>query len=101
MGSRFFHTKLLATGRVEAHAFRCYDDAMNSTAIEQSVLRLPKPDRAHLVHLLLDSLDNPTDTDIQSLWLNAAQRRADEIDSGKVRLVSGENLEQQVQALFK
>ncbi len=74
---------------------------MTSTAIEQSVLRLPKPDRAHLVHMLPDSLDDPSDTDIQALWLNAAKRRADEIDSGKVKLVSSEDLERQVQALFK
>lgn len=74
---------------------------MNSNAIELSVLRLPKPDRAHLVHLLLDSLDDPSDTDIQALWLNAAKRRADEIDTGKAKLVSGEDLERQVQALFR
>ncbi len=74
---------------------------MNSTAIEQSALSLPKPDRAHLVHLLLDSLDDPSDTDIQELWLNAAKRRADEIDSGKVKLVSGQELERKVQTLFK
>ena len=59
---------------------------MTSTAIEQSVLRLPKPDRAHLVHLLLDSLDDPSETDIQELWSNEALRPADEIDSGKVNL---------------
>jgi putative addiction module component (TIGR02574 family) len=59
---------------------------MTSTAIEQSVLRLPKPDRAHLVHLLLDSLGDPLETDIQELWSNEARRRADEIDSGKVNL---------------
>jgi putative addiction module component (TIGR02574 family) len=74
---------------------------MTSTAIEQSVLRLPKLDRAHLVHLLLDSLDDLAETDIQELWSNEARRRADEIDSGKVNLVSGENLEQQVRTLFK
>jgi putative addiction module component (TIGR02574 family) len=74
---------------------------MNSTTIEQSALRLPKPDRAHLVHLLLDSLDDPCDKDIKALWLNAAKRRADEIDNGQVKLVSGEDLERQVQALFK
>ncbi len=74
---------------------------MTSTAIEQTVLRLPKPDRAHLVHLLLDSLDDPSDADTQALWLNAAKRRADEIDSCKVKLVSGEDLERQVQALFR
>jgi putative addiction module component (TIGR02574 family) len=74
---------------------------MNSTAIEQSVLGLPKLERAHLVHLLLDSLDAPTDTDIQDIWLSEARRRADDIDAGKVNLVSGEQLERQVQAIFK
>ncbi len=74
---------------------------MTPTAIEQSVLGLPKLDRAHLVHLLLESLDSPSAADIQELWLNAARRRADEIDSGEVQLVTSEQLERQVQALFK
>ena len=74
---------------------------MNSSAIEQSALSLPQQERAHLVHLLLDSLDGPSGTDIQEIWLSEARRRADEIDIGKVKLVSGEQLEQQVQALFK
>ena len=74
---------------------------MNSTAIEQSVLDLPKPEQAHLVHLLLDILDTPSDTDIAELWLCEAHRRADEIDAGKINLVNGEQPEQQVQALFK
>jgi putative addiction module component (TIGR02574 family) len=74
---------------------------MISAAIEQHALRLPKPDRAHLVHVLLDSLDDPSDADIAQLWLQEAQRRAVEIDTGKVALVSGEDLERQVQALFK
>jgi putative addiction module component (TIGR02574 family) len=74
---------------------------MDSTAIEKSALGLPKPDRAHLAHLLLESLDDPSDADIQELWLQEARSRADEIDAGKVNLVSGEQLEQQVRALFK
>lgn len=74
---------------------------MTSTAIEESALRLPKPDRAHLVHVLLDSLDDPSDASIAQLWLQEAQRRAIEIDTGKVALVSGEDLERQAQALFK
>jgi len=74
---------------------------MNSTVIEQSVLSLPKAERAHLVHLLLDSLDAPSEADIEELWLGEARRRAAEIDTGRVSLVSGEQLEQQVQALFK
>jgi len=74
---------------------------MNSSAIEQSVLGLPKVERAHLVHLLLDSLDAPSGTEIQDIWLSEARRRANEIGAGKVNLVSGELLERQVQALFK
>ena len=74
---------------------------MNSSAIEQSALGLPESERAHLVHLLLDSLDAPSGADIQDIWLSEARRRADDIDAGKVNLVSGEQLERQVQALFK
>ena len=74
---------------------------MNSPSIEQSVLSLPKPERAHLVHLLLESLDAPSETEIQDIWLSEARRRADDIDSGKVSLVNGEQLEREVHALFK
>ena len=74
---------------------------MMSTAIEQSVLGLPESERAHLVHLLLDSLDAASEPDIQAIWLSEARRRADEIDAGKVKLVSGEELERKVQVLFK
>lgn len=74
---------------------------MTTTAIEQTVLRLPKQDRAHLVHLLLESLDEVPETEVQQLWLHEAQRRANEIDQGKVQLVSGDQLEEQVQALLK
>jgi Putative addiction module component len=74
---------------------------MISTTIEQSVMNLPMPDRAHLAHLLLCSLDETSDTEIQDHWLDEAKRRARQIDVGTVNLVSGEILEQQVQALFK
>lgn len=74
---------------------------MTTAAIEQSLLRLPKSERAHLAQLLLDSLDEPSDAEIQGLWLDEAQRRAAELDSGTVQLVRSEDLDRQVQALFK
>ena len=74
---------------------------MISTSLEQSVLSLPEPDRAQLVHLLLDSLDATSEPDIQDIWLCEARRRADDIDAGKVKLVSSAELEMQVQLLFK
>lgn len=74
---------------------------MNPSTLEQTVLGLPKTERAHLLHLLLDSLDTPSENEVQEAWLVEASRRAAEIDLGKVTLVSGEQLEKEVQALLK
>ena len=74
---------------------------MNYSTLEQTVLGLPKTERAHLLQLLLDSLDTPSENEVQEAWLAQANRRAAEIDSGKVILVSGEQLEKEVQALLK
>jgi putative addiction module component (TIGR02574 family) len=74
---------------------------MITTAIEQSALQLSQQDRAHLVHVLLDSLDEPSTVDIQEQWLNLARHRAEEIDSGKVKLISGEAAEQHIQTMFR
>ena len=74
---------------------------MKPSTLEQTVLGLPKTERAHLLHLLLDSLDTPSENEVQEAWLVEASRRAAEIDSGKVTLVSGEQLEKEVQAQLK
>ena len=74
---------------------------MNSLTLEQTVLGLPKTERAHLLHLLLDSLDAASESETQEAWLSEASRRAAEIDSGQVTLVSSEQLEREVQALLK
>lgn len=74
---------------------------MTHSTLEQTALGLPIHDRAHLVQLLLDSLDEPSDSNIQHIWLKEAQKRANEIDAGIVAMVSGDELQQQVQALFK
>ena len=74
---------------------------MNSLTLEQTVLGLPKTERAHLLHLLLDSLDAASESETQEAWLAEAGRRAAEIDSGQVTLVSSEQLEREVQALLK
>lgn len=74
---------------------------MTTSAIEQTVLHLPKQDRAHLAYLLLESLDEPSGTEIEKLWFQEAQRRMVEIDQGRVELIGGELFEAQVQTLFK
>ncbi|HBL27270.1 MAG TPA: addiction module antitoxin RelB [Acidobacteria bacterium] len=69
--------------------------------LERSLLHLPVQDRAHLAHLLLESLDQLPQKEARELWVEEARRRADEIDQGKVQMVSGDELERQVQELFR
>lgn len=74
---------------------------MDINAIEKQALHLPIGDRARLAQRLLESLDKLSEADAEQLWVEAAQRRAAEIDRGEVSLVSAEELEQRVQARLK
>ena len=52
--------------------------------LEAEALQLPVEDRGQLVARLLESLE-PSDAEIQQLWIQEAERRADELRSGQVR----------------
>ena len=71
---------------------------MNIGALEKEVLALPLEDRARLAERLLESLDNPSEQETEQLWLDEAERRVEEIDEGKVKLISSEEFERRVQA---
>ncbi len=68
---------------------------------EEPVLHLLMQERARLAHKLLESLDLPSEGEIGQGWVREAQHRAEEIDLGKVQLISSDELEHQVQPLFK
>ena len=74
---------------------------MTIDEIRHQALALPLDQRALLAEQLLSSLDAPSEGEISELWLAEAERRAAEIDRGDVTLVSGEELDLQVQALFR
>lgn len=74
---------------------------MNFVLIEQQALELSLQERAKLAQRLLESLDEVSASEAEQLWLDAADRRAEEIDQGTVRLVTAEELESRVQALLK
>ena len=74
---------------------------MTTTEFQQAALHLPKQQRAQLAHLLLESLDQPSEATIEQLWLHEAERRAGEIDRGEVQLVTANELEAQIQAVLK
>lgn len=69
---------------------------MNIQTIEQEALHLPIEYRARLAEKLLSSLDDLSEPEIEKLWLVEAQRRAAEIDSGLVQLISADEVERRI-----
>lgn len=74
---------------------------MNTRTLENEALALPVQERAKLIERLLDSLDSLPAQDAEAIWLDVAQRRAREIDEGKVQLLTPDELERRVQARLK
>lgn len=74
---------------------------MSADTIEEQALALPLEERAKLVERLLESLDNLPEQEAEALWLDVAERRAREIDEGRVQLVTSEELERRIQARLK
>jgi len=74
---------------------------VNASTIEEEALSLPPRERAKLAERLLESLDNLPERDVETLWLDVAERRAREIDEGQVHLVTPEDLERRVRARLK
>jgi putative addiction module component (TIGR02574 family) len=59
--------------------------------LEDDVLRLPPRARARLAQRLIASLEQePADPDAEALWMAEAQRRAEELASGKVNRIPAE-----------
>jgi putative addiction module component (TIGR02574 family) len=74
---------------------------MDFDTLEKQALGLPAKDRARLVQDLLESLDNLTPAEVQSLWLDEAERRANQIDRGEVSLISAESVALEARAILK
>lgn len=89
--------------RAESRAFRLswYNPGMDFDTLEKQALGLPVKDRARLVQDLLESLDKLTPAEVQSLWLDEAEHRANQIDRGEVSLVSAESVALEARAILK
>ena len=64
-----------------------------ATTLEQvaeQAMTLPSESRAQLADLLVSSLDGEELGRIEQLWLAEARRRRDEVRSGTVKTISGE-----------
>jgi putative addiction module component (TIGR02574 family) len=60
--------------------------------IESEALNLDMHSRASLVGKLLLSLDEPTMSEVEQLWLDEAERRLDDYRIGKVQGIPGNDV---------
>lgn len=77
--------------------------ALEVAEVEQALLALAPQDRAAVIHSGLLSLDDSTDAaqaDVNAAWHDEFRRRINDIEDGKVTLVSGDDSEARVRALL-
>lgn len=60
--------------------------------VYDEALALPADARIGLVEKLLSSLNLPTQNEIDRAWAEEAERRVDQIDRGKAKLIPGEKV---------
>lgn len=60
--------------------------------IESEAMSLDIHSRASLAGKLLLSLDEPSPSEVERLWLDEAERRLDEYRAGKVQALPGEEV---------
>jgi len=58
----------------------------------EEALMLPLEDRAELADKLLQSLNIPTQSDIDRMWMEEAEKRVSEYDEKKIESLNGENV---------
>lgn len=66
--------------------------AANFDDIMKDALKLPPGARAMLADHLLESLDWEQQKEIDAAWAEEAERRAQAIDEGRVKLIPGEEV---------
>ena len=65
-----------------------------STQFDQvaaDAMKLPLRDRVRLAQQLVSTLDDKTETDVEELWFIEAKRRLDELHSGRVEGIDGDD----------
>lgn len=69
--------------------------------LTEEILSLPSRSRAILVGKLVESLEFDIDPTIQKTWLVEAKKRRDEVQSGSVQTVTGDEAFAQVRLLLE
>jgi hypothetical protein len=69
--------------------------------LAEQALKLPNESRARLADLLVESLKGKDLGRIDQLWAVQAKRRRDEVRSGRVKAIPGEQARRQVRDALK
>jgi len=64
----------------------------------KKALELPAEDRAALAGSLIDSLDTALDPSAEDAWTSEVARRIEELDSGKAKTISREEVGRRISA---
>jgi putative addiction module component (TIGR02574 family) len=69
--------------------------------IARDALSLTSAQRAELVDFLVESLDSAPTDEIQRLWIQEANKRLEEVRSGRVKTIPGEDVLAEARRLAK
>ena len=69
--------------------------------IFEEALSLPADERAGLVEELIQSLNLPTQAEINRLWAEEAEPRVSQVQAGMVELVPGERVFAKIRAKYQ
>ena len=78
----------------DSRAF-CYPAIDMSTNLDQltaDAMKLPVRDRVQLAQRLVSTIDDEVESDTEALWFAEAERRLDELRSGKVQGIPAEDV---------
>jgi hypothetical protein len=65
---------------------------MSLKEIEAEIKKLDLKDRATLAKLIVESLDELSEAEVEALWTEAAERRLDELERGLVTEIPAEEV---------
>lgn len=69
--------------------------------IYNEVLDLPTDERLSLIDRLLHIMPIPTSAEIEKAWLEESHRRLADIQSGKAKMIPGEDVFREINERFK
>jgi putative addiction module component (TIGR02574 family) len=75
--------------------------ATNIERVAEQAMKLPAESRAELADRLVESLDSEEIGRVDRLWLDEAKRRRDEVRSGRVKTISGDDANRRVRRAIK